>query len=193
MPGVLDMSDFEVHHRPATIELRIGYDFDDGDGNPLATIEQVGRDNLQKTLRPSRTDATQTALELRDPGGEPVLSLVHQRALKSSLDVCTPAGDDIGSFRLENLVGKSRFTVTAGPTGATVGTLAARTWKRKNFALATADGSEVARVDMTKGSSGDFSHDNRWAVHIEQPLDDPMRALAVAAVIAVDMILWERR
>ena len=45
---------------------------------------------------------------------------------------------------------------------------------------------------MTHGSSGDHSHDNQYAVHIDRGLADPLRALAFAAVIAVDKIVWTR-
>ena len=70
--------------------------------------------------------------------------------------------------------------------------VAARTWRNKNFAVVNSEGAEIASVDMTHGSSGDHSHDNQYAVHIDPGLADPLRVLAFAAVIAVDKILWTR-
>ena len=149
----------------------------------------VGVDNLEKLKRPQRSDNARTPLELRDPSG-PVLLLTHIQAAKSSLMVQRPDGADVGRIRLENLFGKSRFTLEVA--GVSAGRVAARTWRRKNFSVVDDQGTEVASVDMTHGSSGDHSHDNHYAVHIASGLADPLRALSFAAVIAVDTILWTR-
>jgi len=45
---------------------------------------------------------------------------------------------------------------------------------------------------MTRGSSGDHSHKNEYVVRIGSGSAGPFRLLAVAAVIAVDTILWNR-
>ena len=190
MTGLLDATSFMVHHRPAALEVRVGYDVLAADGAVLGTVVQVGRDSVDKTLHPRKDDATTTELELRDASDVPVLRLTRQRALRGSLHVASPDGAAIGSLRLENLVGKSRFAVEAN--GASVGMLAADSWRKKAFTLTDASGAELARIVMTQGTSGDFSHDNRYSVTVTQPLADPVRSLAVAAVFAVDQILWER-
>jgi hypothetical protein len=187
---VLHATDFVLKHRPAIVEKRIGYDVLDGTGTILATIEQVGRDNFEKTLRPRRDDATTTQLELRDASGAVVLGLLKTQALHSSLTVTSTDVTEVGRIELRNLLGKSRFSLTADDTE--VGTAAAVTWRRKNFVVSDIAGVEIARIDMTKGSSGDYAHDNQWSVHIEQPLTEPLRSLTAVAVVAVDMILWER-
>jgi uncharacterized protein YxjI len=156
----------------------------------LGSVVQVGRDNLAKTLRPQRADNAQTSLEMTDTDGGVVLGLTHIQAFKSSLLVARPDGSGLGRIRLENVVGKSRFALDVA--GTSVGAVAAQTWRKRNFVATDTDGDEVARIDMTKGSSADFSHENAYAVHIGQPLQDPLRSLVVAAAIAVDMILWER-
>jgi hypothetical protein len=91
---------------------------------------------------------------------------------------------------LENLLGKSRFALEVAGTG--VGAMTAETWRKKNFVVADGQAAECARIEMTSGSSGDHSHSNDYTVHINRGLEDPRRSLAVAAVIAVDMILWNR-
>lgn len=190
MLSVLDQTDFVVRRRPMVFEVRAGYDIYDQQATvALGSVEQVGRDNLEKLKRPQRSDNARTPLELRDPSG-PVLLLTHIQAAKSSLVVERPDGADVGRIRLENLFGKSRFTLEVA--GVSAGRVAARTWRRKNFAVVDDQGTEVASIDMAHGSSGDHSHDNHYAVHIASGLVDPLRALAFAAVIAVDTILWTR-
>ncbi len=190
MSGVLDQTDLVVKRRPMVFEVRGGYDiYDEHARVAFGSIEQVGRDNMEKLKHPQRSDNARTPFELRDPSG-PVLLLTHVQAAKSSLVVARPDGTEVGRIRLENLFGKSRFTLEVGEVS--VGRVAARTWRRKNFAVVDGQGKEIASVDMTHGSSGDHSHDNQYAVHIDRPLADPLRALALATVIAVDKILWTR-
>ena len=190
MSNVLTETDFVVKRRPQVFEVRTGYDICDPQADSaLASVEQVGRDNIEKLTRPQRADNAKTFLELRDASG-PVLVLTHIQAAKSSLVVAGPDGAELGRFRLENLFGKSRFTIESA--GVSVGKLAARTWRNKNFAVRDGAGAEVAQVDMTHGTSGDASHDNQYAVHVDPTVADPLRALAFAAVIAVDRIVWTR-
>ena len=190
MSGVLDQTDFVVKRRPQLMEVRAGYDvYDQLTMSELGHVEQVGRDNMEKLWHPQRSDNARTPLELRDPSG-PVLLMTHIQAAKSSLVVERPDGTAVGLFRRENFVGKSRLTLEV--EGASAGKVAARTWRNKNFAVVNSGGAEIASVDMTHGSSGDHSHDNQYAVHIDSGVADPLRALAFAAVIAVDKILWTR-
>jgi len=190
MTSLLDRSDFVVKHRPKLMERRVGYDIYDEQGTVLGSVVQVGRDNLEKTLRPSRADNVQTPFEMSDVAGSVVLALTHMKAFKSSLVVARPDGSEIGRIRLENILGKSRFALEVA--GARVGALTAKTWRKRSFVLADGQSAEIAGVDMTHGSSGDHSHQNVYDVHIHRTLEDPMRSLAVAAVIAVDLMLWER-
>jgi hypothetical protein len=190
MTNLLDQAELVVKHRPKAVELRVGYDVYDAQGSALGSVVQVGRDNLERTLRPQRADNAQTALDMIDASGEVLLRLTHIQALKSSLVVAYPDGSDAGRIRLENIVGKSRFALEVA--GSSVGAMAAQTWRKRNFVIADSDGAAVGRIDMTKGSSADFAHENDYRVQLAQPLADPLRSLAAAAVIAVDMILWER-
>jgi hypothetical protein len=190
MSGVLDQTDFVVKRRPQLMEVRAGYDvYDQLTMSTLAQIEQVGRDNMEKLMHPQRSDNARTPLELRDPSG-PVLLMTHVQAAKSSLVVERPDGTAVGRFQRVNFVGKARLTLDV--EGASAGGVAARTWRNKTFAIVDSEGAEIASVDMTHGSSGDHSHDNQYAVHIDRGLADPLRALAFAAVIAVDKIVWTR-
>jgi hypothetical protein len=70
--------------------------------------------------------------------------------------------------------------------------VAARTWRNKTFAMVDGKGAEIASVEMTQGRSGDASHDNQYAVHVDGSVLDPVRALAFAAVFAIDTIVWTR-
>jgi hypothetical protein len=190
MTSLLDQSDFVVKHRPKLMERRVGYDIYDEQGTVLGSVVQVGRDNLEKTLRPSRADNVQTPFEMSDVAGSVVLALTHVKAFKSSLVVGRPDGSEIGRIRLENILGKSRFAIEVA--GARVGAVTAKTWRKRSFAITDGETAEIAGIEMTHGSSGDHSHQNVYEVHIQRLLADPLRSLAVAAVIAVDLTLWER-
>ena len=190
MPGLLDETDLVVKHRPKLLERRIGYDVYGLQDNHLGSVVQVGRDNLEKTLHPQRSDNAQTAFEMSDAADRVVLQLTHIQALRSSLVVNNAAGSEVGRIRLEKILGKSRFDFEAA--GARVGAMNAASWRKRGFLILDGAGDEIARIDMTRGSSGDHAHHNEYAVHIHRHLQDPLRSLTLAAVIAVDMILWER-
>ena len=103
MPNLLAVNDFVVKRRPKLFEVRTGYDIYDERGEAaLGSVEQVGRDNMQKLTRPKREDNAKTLLELRDASG-PLLQMTHVQAAKSSLLVQRPDGVEVGCFRLQNL------------------------------------------------------------------------------------------
>lgn len=187
---MLDQTDIVVRRRPQLFERRSGYDVYDAQAVlVLGSVEQVGRDNAEKLLHPKRADNARTPFELRDGSG-PALLMTHLQAARSSLVVEQPNGSTLGRIQVQNYFGKKRFSLEV--VGASPGTIAARTWRNKSFAVVDGQGAEIASIDMTHGSSGDHSHDNHYAVHIEPGLDGPLRALAFAAVIAVDTIVWTR-
>ncbi len=190
MTSLLDQTDLVVKHRPMLFERRVGYDVLDQQGTLLGSAVQVGRDNLEKLLRPRRSDNVRTSFELSEHSGSVVLRLTHIQAFKSSLVLELPNGAEVGRIRLEKRLGKSRFALEVAGTG--VGAMTAKTWRNKNFVVVDGQAAELARIDMTRGHSGDHSHANDYTIHINRRLEDPLRSLAVAAVIAADMILWHR-
>lgn len=190
MTGLLDISDLVVKRRPKIFERRAGYDLLDLHGTVMGSVEQAGRDNLEKALRPSRSDNARSFFDLCVPPGSVALRLTHQQALRSSLIVDRPDGSEVGSIHLQNVLGKSRFALEA--EGAQVGTMTAKTWRKRSFVVADQHAVEHATIDMTRGSSGDHSHKNEYVVRIDSGSAGPFRLLAVAAVIAVDTILWNR-
>ena len=190
MTGLLDISDLVVKRRPKIFERRAGYDLFDLHGTVMGSVEQVGRDNFEKALRPSRADNARTFFDMCIPPGSVALRLTHLQAMKSSLTVALPDGSEVGSIHLQNYFGKSRFVLEA--EGAQVGTMTAKTWRKRSFVVADPHAVERVTIDMTRGSSGDHSHKNEYVVRIDSGSAGPFRLLAVAAVIAVDTILWNR-
>src|SRR5690349_10607945 len=145
MSNLLALGDFVVKRRPKLFEVRVGYDVYDAQGAAvLGTVEQVGRDNLEKLARPKREDNARTFMELCDSSG-PLLLMTHVQAAKSSLLVQRPDGTELGRFTLQNLLGKSKFAITfmSGSGGADAPpepdmkglSMAARTWRNKSFAM----------------------------------------------------------
>ena len=77
VPSVLDETDLVVKRKPQVPEVRGTYDILDKHGTvSLGSVEQVGRDNMEKLLHPQRADNAKTFWELRDPSG-PVLLFTH--------------------------------------------------------------------------------------------------------------------
>jgi hypothetical protein len=204
--SLLEAGELVIKQRAQLMAKRIEFAVLDQHGGELGSVVQVGRDAWDRTLHPRADGETLelaeslgvdaghahllTPFEMRSSTGEVVLRLVTIKALKTSMVVCAPDGAERGRILLENIVGKSRFGLAAA--GTNVGSLKALTWRRKTFAVNNGDGVEVARIEMTAGTSGDRTDANDYAVHILEPLDDPMRSLAVASTIAVDLILWQR-
>jgi hypothetical protein len=190
MTGLLDISDLVVKRRPRIFERRAGYDLLDLHGTVMGSVEQAGRDNLEKALRPSRSDNARSFFDMCIPPGSVALRLTHLQALKSSLSVDLPDGSEVGSIHLQNVLGKSRFALEA--EGAQIGTMTAKTWRKRSFVVADQHAVELVTIDMTRGRSGDHSHQNEYVVRIDSGSAGPFRLLAVATVIAVDTILWNR-
>jgi uncharacterized protein YxjI len=188
MTRLLDQTDLLVNRRPKVFETRRGYDIYDRSSQHVGSVEQVGRDNAQKLLRPQRLDHARTSLEMTDPSGV-IARMTHVQALKSSLEVELGAGG-VGRIILQNLFGRSRFALEVA--GDQVGAITAATWRKRNFVAVDDRGTEIADVDMTHGSSADRSNDNRYAVRVAADLNDPFRIFAFVAVIAIDTILWNR-
>ena len=70
MSSVLTQADFVVKRRPQVFEVRSGYDiYDAGSASAVGSVEQVGRDNMEKLARPQRADNAKTFLEVRDASG----------------------------------------------------------------------------------------------------------------------------
>jgi hypothetical protein len=204
--GLLELTELVVQQRRQLMAPLIGFDLLGADGAAVGSVVQVGRDSWDRTLHPRADEDTKalaatlgvpesrahllTPYEVRSTTDEVVLRLVLLQAAKSSVVVCRPDGAELGRIRLENHLGKRRLAMEV--SGATVGAIRPESARNKAWRVTDAQDAELAQIDMTYGSSGDHTAANDYAVHLRQPLDDPLRSLTVVAVIAVDLIVWQR-
>jgi hypothetical protein len=204
--GLLELAELVVRQRRQLMAPLIEFDLLDAGGGAVGSVTQVGRDNWDKTLHPRADDETKalaatlgvpadrayllTPYELRSTTDEVVLRLVFLQAAKSSVIVCRPDDTELGRIRLENLLGKRRLAMEVA--GTRVGAIRPESLRNKSWTVTEAQDVELAHIEMTYGSSGDRTDANDYAVHLRQPLEEPLRSLTAAAVIAVDLIVWQR-
>ena len=190
--GLLDQSVLAVSQKAKLIELTNEYAISDQDGNKVGSVKQVGQGKGRKVLR-ALTNVDQflsLKLEIAEADGTVVLRLERGAKLfKSKIAVTDGSGKTIGSINQENVIGKIHFALEAG--GRTVGSINAENWRAWNFNIQNHNGQEVARI--TKKWAGvmkeAFTTADNYFVEINQPIDEPLRSLVVAAALCVDTAL----
>ncbi len=181
-----------VNQKARLIEVSNSYAVYDQHGTQIGGIQQVGQSTARKVLR-VLTDVDQflsVTLQVTDMMG--VVQLVLTRPgkfLRSTVVVQDPSGREIGRLVQRNVFGKIRFGMESG--GQEVGTLNAENWRAWNFSLQDGTGTEVARITKTwEGlTKALFTTADNYVVKIHRPLQDPLRALVIAAALTVDTAL----
>jgi uncharacterized protein YxjI len=183
-----------LHQRGKVFELRNQYTLTGESGEPVGAIEQVEQSHFTWLARLiSGLDVTLpvTLAVTTDDGGE-VLRL-HKPWFRFRVTVTGPDGALLGHVRKRVRMGKARFTVT-GPAGEPVGQFRAENWRARDFRLEGASGTEVARVTKTwRGLlTESFTDADSYAVTFPPTTDEPMRNLALAAALAVDLTMKQK-
>lgn len=193
MTELFDHRTLVVQQKAKLIELNNEYKISNPDGQQVGAVRQVGQSKAKKVLRfVSSLDQFMTHhLEVVDAAGSVVLRLTRPaKLLKSKVEVSDGAGAPVGRIVQLNAIGKIRFGLE-GPDGNQVGTLNGENWRAWNFNIQDVGGREVARI--TKKWEGVaktlFTTADNYVVHIEEGLDDPLRLLSYASVLAVDTAL----
>ena len=204
--SLLDVRELTVNQQRIFPAVTVGFDVLDASGVVLGSFVQVGRDNLDKTLHPRADDATTalgaklgvapnrayllTPFELRSSTGDVVLHVILSNDTKKRLFVCEPDNTEIGRICRENLFGKPRLSLEIA--GVKAGAITVSDRRRKSWVVSDAAQRETGRIEMTQGSSGDFTDVNNYAVHLASDLGAAVRWLTLASVFAIDLILWQR-
>lgn len=164
----------------------------DGEGTLIAIAaeqERARRETL-RTVFPGKSDLDPRAVLLSSPEGDPLLIVDKQQGRDLTL-VRRPDGESIGEIRTER-VGRRYILVDAD--GARLGEIKVDLG-HNTFTVLDKQGSRVAEV--RKKWSGVFTHllttADKYGVKISESVAEPLRTLAVATAIAMDMALHESK
>lgn len=192
--SLLDTNTFVIEQQRKFFELRNQYRIFDVEGAEIGTIEQVKQSALAIIARfGTDLDAMlPTTLELKDVTGQPVLEMAKPW-FTVTFAVTTPEGEQIGSIRKQIRVGKARFALT-DPSGGELGEVRAQNWRAKDFTIVDQAGNEVATANKKwRGLATEmFTDADTYAVTIQPYASEPMRRLALAAALAVDIVMKEK-
>jgi uncharacterized protein YxjI len=190
-----DRSGIGVHQRRKVFEMRNQYELSDDAGQKLGAVEQIGQSPLTFIVRllGDMDVFLPVTLSVTDAAGGEVLRL-HKPWFKYAVSVAGGDGNVIGVVRKRVRLGKAVFSVFA-PDGTTVlGEVKAENWRARNFRIDDATGTEVARV--TKQWRGllteAFTDADSYAVTFESTTAEPMRSLALASALSVDLTMKQK-
>ena len=185
---------FVVEQHRKFFELRNQYSIFDESGQKIGTLEQTKQSVLALLARfGTDLDAMlPTTLELQDTSGEPVLEM-HKPWFKLTVSVSNPDGTPIGSIRKQIRVGKARFALT-DPFGGELGHVQAQNWRARDFTVVDQAGNEVASATKQwRGLTTEiFTDADTYVVNMQPYASEPMRRLALAAALAIDIVMKEK-
>lgn len=191
--GLLAHQQIVVEQVRKFFEMRNQYGLFDTTGQRIGAIEQVEQSPLQFLVRLfSDLDVMlPTTLAIEDEAGNHVLRM-HKPWFRWQVQVSRGDGTDLGTVTKRVRLGKARFTI-AGPDGNEIGEVQAENWRAKDFAIRDAGGGEVARV--TKKWRGlvteAFTDADTYVVDLGAS-PEPLRSLALAAALAVDVVMKQK-
>jgi len=206
-----------VNQKAKLFEVNAEYAVFDQHGRQVGAVRQVGENFMRKTLA-SVPDASRTRrLEILDLSGRVVMKLVRPaKVVKSTVTVSAGDGSPLGQIVQENTralggivkgavglidrvspvnleekighLGNVRFSLRSGDQ--TLGSIEVEDRGEWDFRIQDAAGTEVARITRTwAGLAREwFTKADNYVVQIHRPLGDPLRALVVAAALAVDTV-----
>lgn len=181
-----------INQKAKLIEVNNEYAIYDQHARQIGAVRQVGQSALKKAARilTSYDQFMTHKLQIVDMTGTPVLAITRPAKLvKSRVIVEDPSGREIGQIVQQNAFGKIRFGLEAG--GHQYGLIQGENWRAWNFSIKDHTETEVARVTKTwEGFAKTmFTTADNYVVQIHRPLEDPLRALVVAAGVAIDTAL----
>jgi uncharacterized protein YxjI len=181
-----------VNQRPKLIEVNNEYAIFDQHGRQLGAVRQVGQSAMKKVMRvlTSYDQFMTHKLQVVDLHGNVLMALTRPaKWIKSRVIVQDATGNEMGQIVQQNAIGKIRFSLESG--GNAWGSINAENWVAWNFNVQDHTGAEVARITKTwEGFAKTmFTTADNYVVQIHRPLQEPLRALVVAAALGVDTAL----
>lgn len=192
--SLLQVPTLVVEQRRKLFELNNQYRIFDTGGTQIGVVEQVGQSFLTLLARIG-TDldvALPVTLQVLDAAGSPVLS-IHKPWFSMRLSVSRPDGTAVGSIHKRIRMGKARFSLLDA-AGSQIGEVRAENWRAKDFAVYDGSSNEVARVTKKwRGLATElFTDADTYVVDLTPAAVDPVRTLALAASLAIDVVLKQK-
>lgn len=181
-----------VNQKAKIIEVNNEYAISDQHGNQIGAVRQVGQSTAKKVMRvlTSMDQFLTHKLQVVDARGVVQLQLTRPaKVMKSRIIVQDGAGTEIGQIVQENVMGKIRFGLMAGPQK--IGSINAENWRAWNFSIRDGSETEVAKITKTYGglARSVFTQADNYVVQVHRPLVGTLQALVVAAAVSVDTAL----
>lgn len=192
--SLLDRNGIGIHQQRKLMELRNEYTLVDEAGQTIGTANQERQGFLAVLTRVfSDLDvALPMTIEVRDTAGNLVLE-IDKPWFTWRVSVSSPTAGQLGSITKKVRLGKARFQLS-GAGGHDLGEVRAQNWRARDFTILDADGTEVARV--TKEWRGilteSFTDADSYAVTFSPELSDPLKSLAFASALAVDIVMKQK-
>jgi uncharacterized protein YxjI len=191
---LLQASTLVVEQRRKFFEMRNQYRIFDETGAQIGAMEQEKQSALAFLARlGSDLDvALPVTLNVLDAAGMPVL-VFHKPWFSMTLKVARPDGMQLGTISKRIRLGKARFTLT-DTSGSEMGEVRAENWRARDFAIFDASGTEVAKVTKKwRGLATEvFTDADTYVVNLESGVTDPLRSLALAASLAIDLVMKQK-
>lgn len=191
--ALVDQPTLVVEQIRKVFELRNQYRIFDESGDQVGAVEQERQSSWTFLFRLG-TDldvALPVTLNIADASGSTVL-VVHKPWFRMTVQVSRPDGSPVGTIRKRIRMGKARFTITAD--GREVGEVRAESWRARDFAVVDAQDTEVARAAKEwRGLATEmFTDADTYVVRIQPDTSEPLRSLALAASLTIDLVLKQK-
>lgn len=183
-----------LHQRRKLFEMRNQYELSDESGQKVGAVEQVNQSPFTVVARLlSGLDAAlPITLDVTDAASNRVLQL-HKAWFRYAVAVTDGSGRHLGNVNKRVRVGKALFSIV-GPSGEPLGEMKAENWRARDFRVEDPAGREIARVTKKwRGLATEmFTDADSYAVTFEPTTEEPMRSLALAAALSVDITMKQK-
>jgi hypothetical protein len=182
-----------VKQKLKLIELRNEYAVLDQHGRQIGAVLQATQSPLAFLTRvfTSWDVALPITLHILGPGAVPEL-VVHKPWFTWRCQVAWPDGRPAGQITKQIRLGKARFTLL-DPAGAQLGEVRAHNWRAKDFSVLDGAGQPIARVTKKwAGLRELFTDADTYVVEVSPAAVDPLRSLAVATCLVIDVVMKQK-
>ncbi|MDX1622093.1 MAG: phospholipid scramblase-related protein [Nitriliruptorales bacterium] len=191
--GLLSQQAIVVEQVRKFFELRQQYGLFSTEGQKIGQIEQIEQSPLQFLVRLfSDLDVMlPTTLAIEEADGTHVLRL-HKPWFRWTVEVSRPDGTQVGTISKKMRLGKARFSLT-GPDGRELGAVHAQNWRARDFEILDANGQVMANVNKKwRGLLTEaFTDADTYVVDLGAS-QEPLRSLALAAALSIDVIMKQK-
>jgi uncharacterized protein YxjI len=189
--GLLALPVLVVEQKKKLVDLSTDYSIFDEGGERVGHVRQIDQGVSHKLLRfVSNVDKyLKFSFEVADASGAILLRLTRPAKVRGSrLIVEDGLGRSIGEIVQTNMLGTINFALESG--GVLVGEMMGQSWRDRKFTIKDRQSNRVGDVSKRwEGMRGAFHAEDRYAVRLEPDTSEPLRTLAIAASVCLDVAL----